>query len=502
MPRSWTARTGPEIVQSLEDLAARAASRHVRAGRKRSTPAALAEVGRHRRRAASSDCCRMRALIITTETAMNNLRSNRPSRRMLLKDLDTLHYVGRTPFTSDALIDVIDRRRVWPAWRSRSASAAADAEALGLVAASKLLGVPGPISEGPLARASTMTSHFGVEGRQARGPGSRTTLARSTLDVLQPARPSASSPSTTLARRRHAQRTINPCPVYADQGQSLVDLRHSTSRGEQNLPVDRMQTASRPGSVERPAATATASSRAGTNGQRSSTFAPRTWVTDPLRAAVEDPAGRHRTEPGDPRRDSRAVSSNGCSWPRQPWIVFVERPGGLRRAFWSGDGAGDRNEEDDQPAPALWPPTPRSWIRPGEGVITEAPAQRHAEAKGSVIPPRGSSRSPWWPGWRRPRHRPSCFLFYIPSSSMETTLDVGDQVLVAGSDPRHESRRPDRFERGERGPDPRPHRRRSPVRETIKRQNGQILIDVGLEELPQRHHHRRLRPISPWSQCW
>ena len=170
----------------------------------------------------------------------------------LLADLDTLRYVGVYPFTPDALIDVvIEDGRVWihhaePFDRPLRLT---PEEALALVAAgTSLLAVPGADPEGPLARGlAKLAATLGVDaddrlevqlGRRRRrvdprrscGPR-RPTTARSRSTTTRT--PATSTPS----------RTIDPYRVYADQGQWYVVGHCHLAGGERIFRVDRIQAA-------------------------------------------------------------------------------------------------------------------------------------------------------------------------------------------------------------------------------------------------------------------
>jgi proteasome accessory factor C len=170
---------------------------------------------------------------------------------VLLKDLDTLRYVGVYPFTPDALIDVVlEDGRVWlhlaePFGRPLRLT---PEEALGLVAAGKsLLAVPGADPEGPLARGlAKLAATLGVEGEDTLEVSLADAVSATTLEILQTGAREHRRVDLEYyshARDEHTQRTIDPYRVYADQGQWYVVGHCHQAEGERIFRLDRIQAA-------------------------------------------------------------------------------------------------------------------------------------------------------------------------------------------------------------------------------------------------------------------
>lgn len=173
---------------------------------------------------------------------------------------------------------------------------------------------------------------------------------------------------------------------------------------------------------------------------------------------------------GGPWGTGVASRTDGAAGPGGPW--GPNGPGGAGGAFRS-DGPGDGTLRPDGPGGALRPDAPgaepgfgqaQAPYPPGMSFGTGQPGTTSADgprvaagdaAGGADGPPRGNAAIELRPGRRRGKRRPSMSwwvelpillvfalvlalliksfvvqAFYIPSSSMENTLEIGDKVLV------------------------------------------------------------------------
>jgi proteasome accessory factor C len=166
--------------------------------------------------------------------------------KTLLRDLETLMFVGVYPYTPAELIEVVvEEGRVWIRYADyfqRPLRLTAE-EALTLVAASQaLLSAPGADPGGALARALRQLAgslHLDPEAAEVR----LEPVDSATLDVLRRAtvehRP-VEVDYYAFGRDELTHRVIEPFQVYADQGQWYVAAHCRSAGAERVFRVDRV----------------------------------------------------------------------------------------------------------------------------------------------------------------------------------------------------------------------------------------------------------------------
>lgn len=167
----------------------------------------------------------------------------------LLRDLDTLQFVGVYPYTPGDLVSVVvEEGRVWLHYADFFARPLrlTPEEALALVTAGRtLLAVPGADPGGPLGRGLAKLAtvlHVDPEATQVElGPASA-----ATLDLLGQAvaeHRAVELDYYAYGRDEHTRRVVEPHRVHADQGQWYLSAHCRLADGGRLFRIDRIEAA-------------------------------------------------------------------------------------------------------------------------------------------------------------------------------------------------------------------------------------------------------------------